>query len=84
MSNSETIRCRQLVELATDYLEGMLPPDRHAQVEAHLGRCDCCARYVAQMRETLDVVGHLEPGDLDPRVEQALLHAFREWKAGEA
>jgi hypothetical protein len=27
--------CRELVELVTDYLEGRLPPDEHACVDAH-------------------------------------------------
>jgi anti-sigma factor RsiW len=77
------IHCRQLVELVTDYLEGTLPDATRVRVEAHLATCDGCGAYVAQMRMTLEVVGHLEPEDLDPRVERALLDAFRDWKAGE-
>jgi hypothetical protein len=33
-----------------------------------------------QMRETLTVVGHIDPEGLDPRVESELLAAFRDWK----
>jgi hypothetical protein len=35
-----------------------------------------------QMRVTLRVVGHIDPGELEPEVERELLDAFREWKAG--
>jgi anti-sigma factor RsiW len=80
MTPPALIPCRELVELVTAYLEGVLPPDRHAQVEAHLRCCDGCVAYVEQMRVTLDVVGHLAPEDVDPRMEQSLLDAFRAWK----
>jgi len=84
MSHHDLITCRQLVELVTDYVEGTLTPEARAHVEAHLATCDGCGAYVEQMRMTLRVVGHLTPQDLDPRVERALLDAFREWKGGEA
>jgi anti-sigma factor RsiW len=83
MSQPASIPCRQLVELVTDYLEGVLPAAAHARVEAHLACCEDCGAYVEQMRMTLALVGHLTPEDLDPRVEQRLLDAFRDWKAGE-
>ena len=83
MSQPASIPCRQLVELVTDYLEGALPAAAHARVELHLASCEACGAYVEQMRLTLVVVGHLTPEDLDPRVEQRLLDAFRDWKAGE-
>lgn len=78
----QPIPCQQLVELITEYLEGVLPAAPRASVDAHLGCCDDCEAYVGQMRETLRVVGHLRPDDLDPRVERRFLDAFREWKAG--
>jgi anti-sigma factor RsiW len=80
MTPPANITCRQLVELVTDYLEGALPSEARRRVDAHLGCCEHCGAYLEQMRMTLEVVGHLGPEDLDPRVEQALLGAFREWK----
>ena len=74
--------CRELVELVTDYLEGVLPEVDRARFEGHVGTCGHCAAYVEQMRVTLTVVGHLDPGELDPRVESELLDAFRGWKDG--
>jgi hypothetical protein len=76
--------CRELVELVTDYLEGVLDAADRARFEAHIARCEHCTAYVEQMRMTLAVVGHIDPGDLDPRTEQELLDAFRDWKAGQA
>ena len=36
------IACAELVELLTEYLEGALPPDEVAVVEAHLAACEAC------------------------------------------
>jgi anti-sigma factor RsiW len=74
------LSCRELVELVTDYLEDMLAPDTRARFERHIASCGYCTRYMLQMRETLQVVGHLDPEALDPRVEAELLVAFRDWK----
>jgi anti-sigma factor RsiW len=73
-----------MVELVTDYFEGALAPETRARFETHISRCGDCTAYLEQMRVTRDVVGHLDPEDLDPRVEQDLLDAFRDWKAGQA
>jgi anti-sigma factor RsiW len=81
---TDTITCRQLVELVTEYVEGTLPDAARTRVDAHLAHCDGCGAYLEQMRMTLRVVGHLTAEDLDPRVERTLLDAFRAWKGGEA
>jgi hypothetical protein len=76
------LACVELVELVTEYLEGTLAPEPRARFEAHIGVCDHCGAYLEQMRLTLDVVGHLQPDDLDPAMERDLLAAFKDWKAG--
>jgi anti-sigma factor RsiW len=78
------LSCREMVELITDYFEGALAPRDSARFEAHISACGDCTAYLAQMRVTLEVVGHLDSPDLDPRVEHDLLAAFRDWKAGDA
>ena len=76
------IVCRDVVELVTNYLEGALSAAEHARVEAHLGACPHCARYLEQMRLTIAATGRLREEDLSPEVKDALLGAFRSWKAG--
>jgi hypothetical protein len=41
-----------VVELASDYLEGVLG-DLEQRLDAHLRECDGCEAYVAQLRETI-------------------------------
>ncbi|MCW2985055.1 MAG: anti-sigma factor [Conexibacter sp.] len=76
------LACRELVELVTEYLEDGLGAADRARFEAHIAACEHCSAYLEQMRLTLTVVGHIEPEALDPHVEQELLDAFRDWKAG--
>jgi predicted anti-sigma-YlaC factor YlaD len=73
------LTCRQLVELVTEYLEGALPPEERARVDAHLGECAGCRAYMGQMQVTLRVVR--ETAALERRPAAAgLLAAFRDWK----
>ena len=75
------LSCQELVELVTGYLEGALPEEERARFEKHVGPCDGCREYVEQMRTTIELTGRLEPQALSPEAEQALLGAFRDWKA---
>jgi anti-sigma factor RsiW len=75
------ITCRELVELVTDYLEHALPPDRRALFEEHLARCDWCGAYVDQMRQTRRALGSLTEESISGEARDALLQAFRGWKA---
>jgi anti-sigma factor RsiW len=75
------LTCVELVELVTDYLEGALPPDDARRFEEHLGTCEGCTAYVAQMRATVRVLGEIPPEGLSPDAERELLHAFRDWRA---
>ena len=76
----ETLSCQELVELVTDYLEGALPAYDRERFDAHIGACDGCTRYLAQIRVTIELTGRLTHEQLDPAAEAALLEAFRDWK----
>jgi anti-sigma factor RsiW len=53
------LTCQELVELATEYLEGALSPADHELFERHLAGCPACARYVEQLRITVGVLAAL-------------------------
>ncbi len=76
----EQLSCQELVELVTDYLEGALTEDERVRFERHIASCRGCAAYLEQMRETIRLVGRLDPSSLTPDAEAALLAAFRDWK----
>jgi anti-sigma factor RsiW len=77
----EQLSCRELVELVTDYLEGMLPQYERVRFEEHLGICDGCRVYLEQFRQTIAELGHLPVEALSPEAERALLEAFRGWRS---
>ena len=72
-----SVSCKEVVELITDYLEGRLSEERRADVEAHLELCDPCVVYIEQMRQTIDVLGHVPLETLSDDAKSTLLDAFR-------
>jgi anti-sigma factor RsiW len=79
---STPLACKELVELVTDYLEGALPPGERARVDRHLAGCDGCTAYVEQMRLTLRALGSIPQESITSQARDALLHAFRDYRAG--
>jgi anti-sigma factor RsiW len=82
MDVSDDLTCHELVELITDYLEDALAPVERARLEAHLDVCPGCREYLAQMRQTISVMGRLSADSLDPQMSERLLQLFREWRRG--
>jgi anti-sigma factor RsiW len=74
--------CRQMVELVTGYLEDRLPEAERRRFEAHLALCEGCEAYLAQMRALIEELGTLPEVQLSPAIEEDLLTAFRDWRAG--
>jgi anti-sigma factor RsiW len=74
--------CQELVELITDYLERALTPADNARFENHIEGCEGCRTYLDQMRQTIRAMGRLSEESIDPSARNALLLAFRDWKAG--
>jgi len=75
------LNCRELVELVTAYLEGDLSSGERKRFDVHLSACDGCTMYVEQMRRTIELTGTLRLEDVSREAEEALLGAFRDWKA---
>jgi anti-sigma factor RsiW len=72
------IVCQQWVELVTAYLDGALPRRLTKAIDRHLAACEHCTEYLAQMRRTIEVSGHLRDDDVPSDVLDALMRAFDE------
>ena len=83
-SDPNELTCQELVELVTEYLEGVLPPDQLARFKAHLLECDDCPTYVDQLRTTIRLTGRLVESDVPPEGKAVLLAHFRAWKRSRA
>jgi anti-sigma factor RsiW len=79
--NADEIICKQLVELVTDYLEGVLDPVVAARFDAHLLECDGCTSYLEQFQSTISTLGRIPPDHLDESFRERLLDTFRGWTA---
>ena len=79
-ANGADPSCDEVVRLVSDYLEGALTPAEAARFEAHIARCDGCAAYLDQMRETIRLVGELPEESVPDATWNRLLEAFRDWK----
>jgi anti-sigma factor RsiW len=74
------LNCQELVELITEYLEGVLSAEERARFEAHLASCRGCRNYLEQMRQTIHLVGSLSEQSLSPAARNELLDLFHDWK----
>jgi anti-sigma factor RsiW len=58
----ESLTCRQIAELVTEYLETALDPTDRARFERHIAGCDMCETYLQQLRLTIAELGRLRAG----------------------
>jgi predicted anti-sigma-YlaC factor YlaD len=72
--------CQQAVELVTDYLEGKLSRRQKRRFEAHLRACPNCRAYLEQIRQTIEVLGQVEPETLAPETRDDLIDLFRRYR----
>jgi anti-sigma factor RsiW len=74
--------CRDAVELMTAYLDGELAERDRERLELHLADCPHCAEYLAQLRITIDAVGHVDPDELPDAAVDELVALYRRWQTG--
>ena len=72
--------CRDAVALMGDYLDGRLSDADVTRLEAHLSACPHCSEYLAQLRVTIDALGHAEPGVLSDHALDDLVGVYRRWR----
>jgi anti-sigma factor RsiW len=72
-----TITCRDAVELITAYLDDAMPARERRTLERHLGLCEHCAEYLNQLKATMAAVGRVDPDQLSPSTQQALIEVYR-------
>ena len=72
------LSCEELVELVSGYLDDELDETARHRFDDHLRRCEGCARYVGQLRVTVQALGELPPEKLSASARERLLRAFRD------
>ncbi len=74
------MKCREVVELMTEYLEGTLSPEDTARFEEHIRGCDGCTAYLEQMRKTRLLTRRLAEEPIPAALQDELVAAFRSWR----
>ena len=74
--------CRDAVALMTAYLDDELTASDRSRLEAHLAECPHCSEYLAQLRATIDALGHVEVEHLPADAVDDLVDLYRRWRAG--
>ena len=66
------ITCSSGVELLADYLEGVLPDEVRAALDAHVAGCARCAAFIASYRATPRLLRDATDVSLPADVERSL------------
>ena len=74
---ADDLACREVVEIATEYLEGELSAADARRLERHLETCPGCSEYLDQMRNLAGSLGDLGEGSLPAEMRDHLIAAFR-------
>ena len=67
------MKCRDMAEIVTHYLEDALPFSTRVAARLHLSLCSSCRHYVAQIRQTVRFLADGPPPP-PPANEQEILH----------
>ena len=79
MDGPADIRCHEIVELVTAYLEGALDDASRTRFEMHVMVCRGCEFSLDQMRTTAESVGEVRVEEPEGEQLDELLAAFRGW-----
>jgi anti-sigma factor (TIGR02949 family) len=82
MGPGNSLSCRELTEIITDYLEGAMTAAQRKRFDDHVAECKGCAHYLQQMRHTIAITGRLTEEQVPEEAKERLLAAFRDWKSG--
>ena len=74
--------CRDAVALMAAYLDGALTTTDRERLQTHLAGCPHCSEYLAQLRVTIDALGHVEIDELSDEAVDDLIDVYRRWRVG--
>jgi anti-sigma factor RsiW len=76
-----TRSCNDLVGLLADYVEHLLPPAVHEELEHHLAECPRCVAQLKTYESTLSLLHSIRDEDL-PKELRCKLKAFFDKRCG--
>lgn len=74
------LRCVEVAEALTDYLEGSVDEEQRRRIDSHLAGCPGCTAAIDQFRAVIDLSGRLTAADvasIDPMLRDRLAATLR-------
>lgn len=72
------LRCRELWERASEYLESALSQEEKEHIQHHLKECLGCRGFVSTLKDTISLLQSLPSSALPPELKQRLLQIHKE------
>lgn len=72
------LTCKQLVEKASEYVDGDLTRWQRFKLSAHIFMCVHCKRYILQLKQTITMVSKLPDKELDKDIEHDLCKKYEQ------
>ncbi len=73
------LKCRDVTEMTTDYLDGSLTLPHRMGMRWHLSICSFCRRHIKQVRATISLLRAMPPDPVaqstEDRIVASVLHA---------
>jgi anti-sigma factor RsiW len=70
------MRCRQVIDKISEYIDGELDPELVRELERHLEHCEDCRVVVDTTHKTVEIFYHTEPMALPDDVRERLNGMF--------
>jgi anti-sigma factor RsiW len=70
------MRCRQVIDKISEYIDGELDPELARELERHLAHCEDCRIVVDTANKTVEIFNHTEPAALPDDVRERLNGMF--------
>ncbi len=70
------MRCRQVIDKISEYIDGELDPELARELERHLAHCEDCRIVVDTANKTVEIFNRTEPAALPDDVRERLNGMF--------
>ena len=81
-ADADDLECVEVVELVTDYLEGVLSDAEARRLERHLDTCPGCTEYLQQLRMIAGSLRGLTDDSFPLEMRDGLIDDFRRMRDG--
>jgi hypothetical protein len=71
------MECNDIRKILSAYIEGLVSADEKISIEKHLGPCDKCQKYLADLKSTMELVSNLEEIEPPPWLTQRVMARIR-------